>query len=413
VKRAIQQRARELGFDLCRVTTAQPPATGRRFQQWLAAGRHGEMAYLARQAAKRLDPQLVLPGARSIIVLAVSYATEGGGRQEPAVSGHADAQPHITPPLPKHRSAGLQPAYGALSSRDSPIRRPTVPGQDCGVAGDSFAQSRLEAGAPAHEPRGAVAGYACFTDYHAVLGERLRALIDFVNGLGGPATRSLWYVDTGPLLERDLAQRAGVGFIGKHTNLISRQLGNWFFLGEILTTLELAPDAAERNHCGNCERCLAACPTGALVAPGQLDARRCISYLTIEHKGPVPLALRPLLGNRVFGCDDCLAVCPWNRFARATGLMQPQARPQLAAPDLLALLSLDEAGFQQRFGGTPMARAKRRGLLRNVCVALGNVGNQSALPALARAASAPEPLIAEHARWAIAQIGRRSAECTA
>jgi epoxyqueuosine reductase len=339
VKRAIQQRALELGFDLCRVTTAQPPTTGPRFQQWLQAGRHGEMTYLARQAAKRLDPQAVLPGAQSIIVLAVSYAAEGAE--------------------------------------------------------------------PKESENGAVARYACFTDYHGVIGERLGALSDLVNRLGGPTTRSCWYVDTGPLLERDLAQRAGVGFIGKHTNLISRQLGNWFFLGEVLTTLELAPDRAEQNHCGACRRCLAACPTGAIIAPCQLDARRCISYLTIELKGSVPLELRPRLGNRIFGCDDCLAACPWNRFARAPGLMRPHARPELAAPDLLGLLSLDEAGFQQHLGGTPIARAKRRGLLRNVCVALGNVGNQSALPALARASSDPEPLIAEHARWAIAQIGQR------
>jgi len=276
----------------------------------------------------------------------------------------------------------------------------------------SYAQSRLPAGAPAHELRGAVARYACFTDYHVVLGERLRALSDFVNHLGGPATRSLWHADTGPVLERDLAQRAGVGFVGRHANLVSRQLGNWFFLGEVLTTLQLAPDTAERNHCGSCRRCLTACPTGALVAPGQLDARRCISYLTIEHKGAVPLELRPQLGNRIFGCDDCLAACPWNRFARATSLMQPHARPQLAAPDLVALLALDEAGFRQRFGGTPVARAKRRGLLRNVCVALGNVGNQRALPALARAARDLDPLNAEHARWATEQIGQRSAECT-
>jgi epoxyqueuosine reductase len=220
-------------------------------------------------------------------------------------------------------------------------------------------------------------------------------------------TRSLWYVDTGPLLERDLAQRAGLGFIGKHTNLISRRLGNWIFLCEILTTLELEPDTPEANRCGTCTRCIAACPTGAIKGPFELDARLCISYLTIELKGPIPLLLRPAIGNRIYGCDDCLAVCPWNRFAREGRAMQPHLRADLDTPDLAELLSLDEAGFKRRFVGTPMQRAKRRGLLRNVCVALGNVGGVAALPALARAAIDSEPLIAEHARWAIDQIQTR------
>lgn len=215
------------------------------------------------------------------------------------------------------------------------------------------------------------------------------------------------YVDTGPLLERDLAQRAGLGFIGKHTNLISRQLGNWFFLCEIITTIELKPDPPEKNHCGSCTRCLAACPTGAITAPFELDARRCISYLTIELKGPIPLEWRSAIGNRIYGCDVCLEVCPWNRFARDGRLMQAHARPDLTTPDLLELLALDEAGFKRRFAGTPMLRAKRRGLLRNVCVALGNVGDASALSALCRAASDPESVIAEHARWAIEQVEKR------
>jgi epoxyqueuosine reductase len=214
----------------------------------------------------------------------------------------------------------------------------------------------------------------------------------------------LWYVDTGPLLERDLAERAGLGFIGKHTNLISRKLGNWIFLSEIITTLELEADAPEKNRCGSCRRCIDACPTAAITAPFQLDARRCISYLTIELKGAIPEALRPLIGNRIYGCDDCLAVCPWNRFARQGALMRPHYRPDLAAPDLIELLSLDEAAFKRRFAGTPIRRAKRRGLLRNVCVALGNCGDQGALPALERAAADAEPLVAEHAWWAIAQI---------
>jgi epoxyqueuosine reductase len=251
---------------------------------------------------------------------------------------------------------------------------------------------------------GLVARYAQFADYHDVLGERLKALTGFVNQLGGTHVKSLWYVDTGPLLERDLAQRAGIGFIGKHTNVISRQFGNWILLAEIITTLELEPDAPEKNRCGNCVRCLDACPTRAITAPFQLDARLCISYLTIELKGPIPMELRPAIGNRIFGCDDCLAVCPWNRFAREGKMMKTHARPDLAAPDLIGLLQLDEAGFKSRFAGTPILRTKRRGLLRNVCVALGNVGDKSALPALEKAAGDTEPLVAEHARWAMERI---------
>ena len=256
---------------------------------------------------------------------------------------------------------------------------------------------------------GLIARYARHTDYHEVLGERLKSLTSFINELGGAETRSLWYVDTGPVLERDLAQRAGVGFIGKHTNLISRKLGNWIFLAEILTTLELEPDAPEKNHCGSCTRCITACPTRAITAPFQLDARRCISYLTIELKGSIPVELRPLLGNRIYGCDDCLAACPWNRFAHEGSLMKPHARADLATPDLIELLKLDAAGFKQKFAGTPMLRTKRRGLLRNVCVALGNGGDETALSALGDACEDSEVLIAEHARWAVARIESRGA----
>jgi len=227
-----------------------------------------------------------------------------------------------------------------------------------------------------------------------------------VNGLG-TNTRSLWYVDTGPVLERDFAQRAGLGFVGKHTNLISRKLGNWIFLSEILTTLELTPDAPEKNYCGKCTRCITACPTNAITAPFQLDARRCISYLTIELKGSIPVEFRKAIGNRIYGCDDCLAVCPWNRFAHEGNLMKPHARDDLQKPDLIGLLQLDNAQFKSRFKGSPILRTKRRGFLRNVCVALGNTGDESALPALEKALGDHEPLIAEHARWAIGEIESR------
>ncbi len=355
MKDSIGLRARELGFDDCRVTTATPPESAPQFQQWLAGGRHGEMAYLERNAHKRIDPQKVLPGARSVITLAASYSEDGPS----------------PPLLPFRRGEGRD--EGSVQSPRTTVR--PLSGQ--------------------------IARYARYADYHNVLGAQLKSLAAFVDQLGGAGTRSLWYVDTGPLLERDFAQRAGLGFIGKHTNLISRRLGNWIFLSEIITTAEIEPDTPERNHCGSCTRCLAACPTAAIVAPFQLDARRCISYLTIEFKGSIPVELRPAIGNRVYGCDDCLAVCPWNRFAREGQLMKAHARPDDAAPDLPSLLSLDEAGFRRRFAGTPILRAGRRGLLRNACVALGNSGDQRALPVLARAANDPEPLIAEHAAWAI------------
>jgi epoxyqueuosine reductase len=358
MKTAIRQRAAELGFDDCRFTTAAPPASAEQFQRWLAQKNHGAMNWLERNAEKRVEPQKVLAGAKSVIALAVSYET--GDKW------------HVT---------GDKNQASAASCHPSPVTR---------------------------HLSGVVARYARFADYHDVLGECLKTLTLFINQLGGAETRSLWYVDTGPLLERDLAQRAGIGFVGKHTNVISRRLGNWIFLAEILTTLELAPDAPEKNHCGNCTRCLAACPTNAITAPFQLDARRCISYLTIELKGAIPVELRPAIGNRIFGCDDCLAVCPWNKFAREGNLMKPHARADLQSPDLIELLQLDDAGFKSRFAGTPMLRTKRRGLLRNVCVALGNVGHKSALPALEKAAHDPEPLIAEHAQWAIEQIAARA-----
>jgi len=227
---------------------------------------------------------------------------------------------------------------------------------------------------------GVVARYAQFADYHDVLGGQLKQLTAFIDSVAERQVRSLWYVDTGPVLERDFARRAGLGFTGKHTNLISRRLGNWIFLAEILTTLELEPDAPERNHCGKCTRCIAACPTNAITAPFELDARKCISYLTIELRGAIPVELRPLIGNRIYGCDDCLAACPWNRFAREGNLMKPHVRKDLAAPDLVELLQLDEAGFKSRFAGTPILRTKRRGLLRNVCVALATSATRPPCP---------------------------------
>jgi len=398
VKEAVRQRARELGFDDCRFTTAAAPGHAAQFQRWLADGRHGEMAWLARNTAKRVEPGLVLAEAKSVITLAVSYDTAGMTQHPLSPSPFAQRGEKVA--AGRMRGAATNAVAANPSSRPSPLAAQREREESGGAL-----SSRAERLAP---NTGTVARYARFADYHDVLAAPLRALTGFVDELGAD-TRSLWYVDTGPLLERDLAQRAGLGFVGKHTNLISRRLGNWFFLAEIITTLELEPDAPEKNRCGSCTRCLTACPTEAITAPFQLDARRCISYLTIELKGAIPVELRPAIGNRIYGCDDCLAVCPWNKFAAEGRLMRDHARADLAQPDLLELLALDAAGFKRRFAGTPMLRTKRRGLLRNVCVALGNVGDASALPALEKSASDPEPLIAEHARWAIDRIKTRAA----
>jgi epoxyqueuosine reductase len=347
VKEAIRQRALELGFDACGFTTAHPPASLPQFDSWLAQGHHGELAYLERGRAKRAELERVLPGVQTVIALAAGYSP-------------------------------------------GPAAAETPPGQ----------QAHLQAPAA----KGVVARYARHADYHTVLAPALRELADAVNRAGGPGTRSLAYTDTGPILERDLAQRAGIGFIGKHTGLIRPRGGNWFFLAELLTTLKVAPDGPEQNRCGSCARCIPACPTGAIIAPFQLDARRCISYLTIELRGSIPVEYRSAIGNRIFGCDDCLAACPWNRFARDGAILRKQARPDLDAPDLVDLLGLSESDFRQRFRDTPLWRSKRRGLLRNVSVALGNSGDARALPALERAARDPDPLIAEHAQWACERI---------
>ena len=259
-------------------------------------------------------------------------------------------------------------------------------------------------GNPTAVPGGRIARYAWGDDYHDVMLERLRKLDAFLSEFGGVQK---CYVDTGPVLERDFAAEAGVGWHGKSTMLVDPQLGTWFFLGEILTTLELPPDAPQPSRCGTCTRCVAACPTGAITDAHRLDARRCISYLTIELKGSIPLEFRPLIGDRIYGCDTCLDVCPWNRFASASRETVFAARPATSKMQLRDFLSLDDEQFRALFRGSPIKRIKRRGFLRNVCVALGNVGTLDDLPALRKAAADPEPLIAEHAGWAIRRIAER------
>jgi epoxyqueuosine reductase len=357
--REIQAVARQLGFDLAGIAPAAHAVSSldmARYQAWLVAGYHGQMGYLARPdaVARRADLVRILPGVQSIVVVALNY---------------------YIAPLP-------------APLRDDPSR-------------------------------GILASYAWGSDYHDRMLPHLQRLAAAIQEeIGRPvATRA--YVDTGPLLERALAVRAGLGFVGKNTNLIHPRLGSWLFLGELLLAVDAAvPGEEAQGTCGRCSRCLEACPTGALVAPYVLDARRCISYLTIEHKGSIPHELRPLIGNRIFGCDICQEVCPWNRrFARPASrpTLQPAAAlppagslwpaPDDVAPPLPVLLGLDEAAFQRRFAGSPVKRAKRRGLLRNVAVALGNWGDPSAVPGLARALGDAEPLVRGHAAWALGRIG--------
>src|SRR2546423_337780 len=337
--------ARQIGFDSCRIAACDTPAHATEFRQWLRHGAHGEMNYMQRGEEKRCDPQKVLSGAKSIVVLALYY-----------FQGNAQKTP----------------------------RR--------GVA------------------TGRIARYAWGDDYHAVIEAKLDKVDHFLREFGG---QQKCYVDTGPILERDHAAQAGIGWHGKNTMLIDEQLGTWFFLAEILTTLELPIDEPVEDRCGTCERCIKACPTGAITAPHRLDARRCISYLTIELKGSIPLELRPLIGDRIFGCDDCLDACPWNRFAQTSNEAAFAARTpsrsgiSTTAFSLADYLALDDEEFRELFRNSPIKRIKRRGLLRNVCVALGNVGRTEDLPALERAVHDPEPLIAEHAAWAIERIRER------
>lgn len=253
-----------------------------------------------------------------------------------------------------------------------------------------------------------ISKYSLNQDYHRVMQEKLEA---FVNGLLelSPEGQFRTYVDTGPVLEKALSERAGLGWIGKHTNLISKSIGSWFFIAEVLTDVALEFDAPHINRCGHCHRCIEACPTGAIVAPYQLDARLCISYLTIELKGAIPAELRSAIGNRIYGCDDCQDVCPWNRFATQTKELAFTPRETLRLPKLIVLMGLTEEEFHQTFRDSAIKRIKRRALLRNVAVALGNSRDPQAAPVLIRALDDVEPLIRGHVAWALGQIGGHEA----
>jgi epoxyqueuosine reductase len=339
LKKRLVSFAIEIGFDSCRVAACNAPEHASDFREWLSDGGHGEMNYMERGKDKRCDPEQVLPGARSIIILALNYF-----------------------------------------------------------------QGKMPDSVAAPEKTGRIARYARGDDYHDVIGAKLNRIDEFLRTVGG---QQKCYVDTGPILERDHAARAGIGWHGKSTMLIDERLGTWFFLAEILTTLELPLDESVPDRCGTCDRCITACPTGAISAPHRLDARRCISYLTIELKSAIPVELRPLMGDRIFGCDDCLDACPWNRFAQESRESAFRARQSTTGMSLREYLDLTDTEFRVLFKKSPIKRIKRRGFLRNVCVALGNVGDPSDLPALERAATDSEPLIAEHAIWAIQRIRDR------
>jgi len=334
----IRDRALALGFDAVGFCRAELGAQAReRLADFLAAGQHGDMGWLAHRARQRSHPQSLWPGARSVIALGLSYAP--------------DEDPLATIAL---------------------------------------------------ADRGSISVYARNRDYHDVVKGMLKHLAQFVVSRFGPDVKV--FVDTAPVMEKLLAERAGLGWQGKHTNLVSRAHGSWLFLGEIYTTLDIPPDEPHADHCGTCTRCLAICPTDAFPAPYRLDATRCISYLTIEHHGAIPHELRPLMGNRIYGCDDCLAVCPWNRFAQATPHEKLRARAELTAPRLAELAALDDADFRTMFSGSPIKRIGRDRLVRNVLIAIGNSGDPALRPVATRLTADSNEVVAEAAAWACERL---------
>ena len=270
------------------------------------------------------------------------------------------------------------------------------------VLGVNYGPAEDPLAALAARDRGAVSVYARGRDYHDVVKGKLKELAGFLAARADADVKV--FVDTAPVLEKPLAAAAGLGWQGKHTVLVSREFGNWLFLGTIFTTAALPPDEPEADHCGSCRRCLDACPTDAFPAPYVLDARRCISYLTIEHKGPIAPELRPLMGNRIFGCDDCLAVCPWNKFAQAGREARLKQRDDLAAPPLAELARLDEAAFRARFAGSPIKRTGRDRFIRNVLIAIGNSGDAALGAEAIRLLDDGSPLVRSMAVWAVAQL---------
>ena len=338
LKASIRERALALGFDAVGFARAEvAPAARSEFLDFLAAGCHGDMDWLAANAERRADPQTLWPEAKTVIVLGQNYG----------------------------------PADDPLALLD-------------------------------RKDRAAVSVYARNADYHDLVKKRLKALARWLHEDLEAGVKV--FVDTAPVMEKHLAQAAGLGWQGKHSNLVSLDLGSWLFLGEVFTDLDLAPDAAETDHCGSCRRCLEVCPTQAFLGPYRLDARRCISYLTIEHKGQIPHEFRAAMGNRIYGCDDCLAVCPWNKFAQRTAEPAFLPRAELTAPRLKDLAELDDATFRSVFAGSPIKRIGRDRFVRNVLIAVGNSGDASLAPAAEQRLGDASPLVRAMAVWALARL---------
>ncbi|HEX6958783.1 MAG TPA: tRNA epoxyqueuosine(34) reductase QueG [Ferrovibrio sp.] len=272
--------------------------------------------------------------------------------------------------------------------------------------GLNYAPAKNPLAVLAEKDRAAISVYAQGRDYHLVVKKKLKSLAGWIHRAFGQEVKV--FVDTAPLMEKPLSAAAGIGWQGKHTNLVSREFGSWLFLGVILTTLDLPADAPESDHCGSCTNCLDICPTQAFPAPYQLDARRCISYLTIEYDGVIPEEFHAAMGNRIYGCDDCLAVCPWNKFAQAARETALHARPELDAPALIELAQLDDASFRERFSTNPVKRIGRDRFVRNACIALGNGGDAAAIPVLEKLCGDPSAVVRAHARAALQRLRRKA-----
>jgi epoxyqueuosine reductase len=342
LEEAIRGEASRIGFAACGFASADAAdAAGLNLRRWLEAGHHGTMGWMEERAHHRLSPRALWPDAKSAIALGMSYAPASDPL---ALGGHGEL--------------------------------------------------------------GRISVYAQGGDYHKTVKKALKALARFI--VDAAPSELKVFVDTAPVMEKPLAQAAGIGWQGKHTNMVSREHGSWLFLGVILTSLELTPDppADHGVHCGTCTRCLDACPTQAFIGPHRIDARRCISYLTIEHDGAIPEEFRAAIGNRIYGCDDCLAVCPWNRFADAAAANRAfLPRAELAAPRLADLLDLDDAAFRAMFAGSPIKRIGVKRMIRNCLIAAGNSADPKLAAAVRRHLDDPDPVIAETAQWALAQLG--------
>ena len=338
LKIRIAQAAHDLGFDICRFTSAELPISIKRdLQNWVSQDRHGNMEWMRETLKRRTDPKILWPQARSVIMLAMNY----GPKSDPLEDL-------------KYTDTGL------------------------------------------------VSVYARNRDYHDIIKGKLKTLAGKLASWQDCDVKV--FVDTAPVMEKPLAANAGVGWQGKHTNIVSRKFGSWLFLGSIFTTADIQADVAAEDHCGNCHACLDICPTNAFDGANKIDARRCISYLTIENKDSIPLEFRKAIGNRIYGCDDCLAICPWNKFAQQTSEMKLVERDDFARPDLEYLMKLDDAAFRKFFSSSPVKRIGRNRFLRNVLIAVGNSGNANFIPAIKMHLDDPDPIVRGASIWALRML---------